>query len=162
MALKSCQKSNKLPNLVTLHADTFYLVTIRRCLVQNYLFVCWFLPFCLTIQLRIDWPGLFCSWFPHQSLFQDLNERARESRHGSCHTWSSDHWTSVTRWPYYLFNIWPLMTMKFAQKHKIEPKYLGLFGQILCKLAKKAWDVWNFAKVVKFDSIWSRCHWSKL
>ena len=54
--------------------------------------------------------------------------------------------TSVTRWLYYLFNIWPLKRMKFAQKHKKLSKEGLIFGQIQYELAKIAKDLRRFCQ----------------
>ena len=47
---------------------------------------------------------------------------------------------SVTRWLYYLFNIWRLTPIKFAQKYKKLAKVGVIFCQIQNKLAKIAND----------------------
>ena len=64
---------------------------------------------------------------------------------------------SGTRWLFWLFNIWPLSTMKFAQKHKRLTKVGLTFCQILNKLAKIAKDFWNFGKAAKLHPIWKVC-----
>ena len=51
--------------------------------------------------------------------------------------------SKVTRCLYYLFNIWPLTTMNFAQEYKKLTKVGLIFCQILAKIAK---DCWNFAQ----------------
>ena len=55
---------------------------------------------------------------------------------------------SVTRWPYYFFNIWPLTAKKFAQLHE---KFIKL-GATFCPNRP-----FKFAKVAKLRQIWSHC-----
>ena len=44
---------------------------------------------------------------------------------------STEVMSSVSRWVYYFFNIWPFTTRKFYQKHKIFVKVGSQFCQIL-------------------------------
>ena len=51
-----------------------------------------------------------------------------------------------TRWQFYFFNIWPLSTMKFAQKYKKLAKAGLTFCQILNKLAKNSQRLWKLCQ----------------
>ena len=65
----------------------------------------------------------------------------------------------MTRWLYYLFDIWPLTAINFAQKYYKLTKVGWLFCHLLNTLTKIAKDFKIIVKVAKFRSIWP--HWPK-